>query len=184
MTCCSCLVTENQCQYTVETLFHVFKQACVFKFPSADKLYVTQNLCDQSKLPFVTPCSAEGQTFPKKSTASGTLSKITRCLDVKGPHCAWSIRRDVRQGLCQLRCTSCRRSGPAISLDMPIYVFYEVPRIESSLLMSLKALLTCLWNGTEGFIFVKLSIFIYLFKSLFTVGKQNQPKLINSSKKI
>ena len=39
--------------------------------------------------------------------------------------------------------------------------------------MSLKALLTCLWNGTEGFIFVKLSIFIYLFKSLFTVGTQN-----------
>ena len=80
----------------------------------------------------------------------------------KGPHCVLSIRQEVGRDLHMQEKILCSCYGALLvrvrslrSRVMPIYLFTEVRCMERSLEISVKVLLTCLWNGAKEFHFIK-----------------------------
>ena len=61
---------------------------------------------------------------------------------MKGPQCAWSIRRDVGQGLHMVKMFPCSSYGALLTRGMVLdsaHVFCELLRKEGALVISLQA---------------------------------------------
>ena len=80
----------------------------------------------------------------------------------KLPQCAWSIRRDVGQGLRMQQAFSCSCYGALVVRGQVLQTggacrflfFVEVWHIDSLLQISVKAFLKDVWNRAKGFTFV------------------------------
>ena len=92
------------------------------------------------------------------ATYSQTNARCEQLQSMKGPQCAWSIRRDRGHGyacwkhsLAAATVHFWQGAGTWVSAGMFIHVFCEILRIGGSLAIFVKAWLTCLWDSAKAF---------------------------------